>query len=91
MTRELPAGRSRLLTSNTSNAVNDIVDHLLADGVVSTGVVVCSILLATDQKLRVVEVAVATGADLINGEGSRSTKRDRGTYLPLLVSVKNVS
>lgn len=34
-----------------------------------TGVVVGSILLATDQKLRVVEVTVATGADLINGGG----------------------
>jgi len=68
--RDLSVGpSSRLLTSNTSDAVNDIVNHLLADGVVPTGVVVGSILLAADQELRVVEVAVATGADLINGGG----------------------
>lgn len=35
----------------------------------TTGVVVGSIFLATDQKLRVEEVTVATGADLINGGG----------------------
>lgn len=68
--RDLSVGpSSRLLTSNTSNAVNDIVNHLLADGVVPTGIVVGGILLSTDQELRVVEMAVATGADLINRGG----------------------
>lgn len=57
------------LTSNTSNTVNDIVNHLLANGVVPTGIVVGSILLAADQKLRVEERAVLPSADLINGGG----------------------
>lgn len=56
-----------LLTSNTSNAVNDTVDHLLANCVVATGVVVGSILLAADQELGVEEGAVAARADLIDG------------------------
>jgi hypothetical protein len=35
-------------TRNTAHAVNDIIDHLLADGVVAAGVVVGGILLAAD-------------------------------------------
>lgn len=54
------------LTSNTANAVNNIVDHLLANGVVATSIVVGSVLLTADQLLRVEELAVGTGSDLIN-------------------------
>jgi len=55
------------LTSNTANTVNDIVDHLLADCVVSTRIVVSGILLAADQQLGVEQLAVATSPDLIDG------------------------
>lgn len=48
--RDSYRGRGLPLTSDTSNAVNDVVNHLFADGVVPTGVVVGSIFLATDQK-----------------------------------------
>lgn len=58
---------SNPLTSNTADTVDDIVDHLLANGVVTTGVVVGSILLAADQKLGVEQRAVAAGSDLIDG------------------------
>lgn len=57
------------LTSNTSDPVNNIVDHLLANGVVSTSIVVGSILLAADQELRVEELAVGTSPDLVDGRG----------------------
>lgn len=57
------------LTGDATNAVNDIVDHLLANGVVTTGVVVGGILLTTDQQLGVEEVAVFTSSDLVNGRG----------------------
>lgn len=57
------------LTGNASNAVNDIVNHLLADGVVTTSVVVGGIFLSADQKLGVKERAVATGADLVDWGG----------------------
>lgn len=54
-------------TDNTADALHDVVDHLLADGVVTTGIVVGSILLAADQQLGVEERAVVTGADLVDG------------------------
>lgn len=57
------------LTSHTANAVHDIVDHLLANGVVTTSIVVGSIFLAADQQLGVEELAVTTSSDLINGRG----------------------
>jgi hypothetical protein len=48
-----------------ADAVEDKVDNLLADGVVATGVVVGSILLAGDKLLGVVELAVGASADLV--------------------------
>ena len=57
------------LTGNTSNSVNDIVDHLLSNGIVTTGVVVGGILLTTDQQLRVEKVAVFTSSDLVDRRG----------------------
>merc|ERR1711967_114538 len=49
-----------------TEAVKSEVDDLLADGVVTTSVVVGSILLAGDQLLWVVELTVGAGADLID-------------------------
>lgn len=57
------------LTGNTTNSVHDIVDHLLANGVVTTGIVVGGILLTTDQQLGVEQVAVFTGSDLVDWRG----------------------
>jgi hypothetical protein len=70
----LAAGREQLqavgkLTGDTANAVNDIVDHFLANGVVTTSVVVGGILLTTDQLLGVEKVAVFTSSDLIDRRG----------------------
>merc|ERR1711964_833256 len=48
-----------------TDAVEDEVDDLLADGVVATGVVVGSIFLAGDDLLGVVELAVGAGADFV--------------------------
>lgn len=53
-------------TGNTADAIDDIVNHLLANGVVPTGVVVGRILLAIDQKLGVEQLAVGTGADFVD-------------------------
>ena len=54
------------LTCNTTHTVNDTINELFADGVVATSVVVRRILLATDQELRVEQVLILAGADLIN-------------------------
>jgi hypothetical protein len=48
-----------------SEAIECKVNNLLSDGVVTTGVVVGSVLLAGDQLLRVVELTVGTSADLV--------------------------
>jgi hypothetical protein len=62
----LTTGAGTWLTSDTAHAVNDAINHLLADGVVATGIVVGGILLSADQKLGVEERAVIAGADLID-------------------------
>lgn len=53
-------------TGYTANTIHHTVNHLLANGVVTTRIVVGSILLATDELLRVEELAVATGTDLVD-------------------------
>lgn len=65
-------------TSNTANAVDDIVNHLLANSVMTTGIVVGSILLSANEKLGVEELAVGTGADLIDGRGVEINKDGPG-------------
>ena len=57
------------VVGNTADLVEDLVDHLLADGVVTTGIVVRGILLASDHVLGVEKTAVGTGADLIDNIG----------------------
>ena len=57
------------LTGDTADALADTVDHLLADGVVTAGIVVGSVLLPADQELGVEELAVVARADLIDGRG----------------------
>ena len=55
--------------SELADSVQHKVDNLLADGVVTTGVVVGSILLAGDHLLGVVQLAVGSSADLIAHSG----------------------
>jgi hypothetical protein len=54
------------VVSKLSDAVKAKVNNLLADGVVTTSVVVGSILLSGDQLLRVVQLSVGSGTDLVN-------------------------
>ena len=53
------------LVSQLPDAVQDQVDELLPDGVVTTGVVVGGILLTSDQLFRVEKVAVRARPHLI--------------------------
>jgi hypothetical protein len=55
--------------SNTANAVKGSVNDVLADGVVASGIVVRSILLAADQLLGVEEGLVLASANFINDSG----------------------
>merc|ERR1712054_603166 len=54
------------LVGKPAEAVESEVDDLLTHGVVATSVVVSSIFLAGDELLWVVELAVGTGADLVD-------------------------
>lgn len=57
------------VVGNAADLVEDAVNELLADSVVATGVVVGSILLASDHHLGVEEVAVGTSADFVDNIG----------------------
>ncbi len=51
--------------SQLADAVKDKIDDLLADGVVTTGIVVSSIFLTRDDLLWVVQLTVGTSADFV--------------------------
>lgn len=57
---------ARAVVGYASYFVENLVDQLLADSVVTSGVVVGCILLSSDHLLRVEETAVSTGADFID-------------------------
>jgi hypothetical protein len=71
---------ARAVVRELADAVEDEVDDLLADGVVPASVVVRGVLLAGDDLLRVVQLAVRARADLI-----RSDEKSR----PLIFQTKN--
>lgn len=60
---------TRAVVGDVADLVEDLVNELLADGVVATSVVVGGILLAGDHLLGVEERAVRTGADLVDDIG----------------------
>lgn len=61
--------KTNTVIGNTADLVENSLDELLAHGVVTTGIVVRSILLASDHHLRVEKVAVSTSADLVDDIG----------------------
>lgn len=52
-----------------TNLVENLIDHLLADCVVTPGIVVGCILLTGDHLLRMKQLSVGTGADLVDDVG----------------------
>lgn len=61
--------QTRAVVSDAADLVQDLVDELLSDCVVTTGVVVGRILLAGDHVLGVEKRTVGAGADLIDDVG----------------------
>lgn len=61
--------QSGAVVSDAANLIQDLVDELLSDCVVTTGVVVGRILLSGDHVLGVEERTVGTGADFIDDIG----------------------
>mmetsp|Transcript_27180 Transcript_27180/g.50333 ORF Transcript_27180/g.50333 Transcript_27180/m.50333 type:complete len:267 (+) Transcript_27180:933-1733(+) len=72
---------TRAVVGELADAVEDEVNDLLADGVVATGVVVGGVLLARDELLRVVQVAVRAGADLVDASGLKVNMETAGHEL----------
>lgn len=60
---------TRAVVGEVADAVEDRVNEVLANGVVTTGVVVGSVLLARDEGLGVEERLVGAGADLVDDIG----------------------
>ena len=66
--------KARALVSQLANTVQNKVDNLLANGVMSTSIVVGSIFLSGDQLLRVEQLAVGSSTDFINDSGLQVNK-----------------
>ena len=64
MNRE-PEERDRTSTHQLASSVQHEVDDLLADGVVTAGVVIGRVFLPCDQLLRVEQLAVGSGTNLV--------------------------
>jgi len=58
--------KSGTLISQLTDTVQDKVDNLLSDGVVTSGVVVGGVLLAVDQLLGVIKLTVGSNSGLVN-------------------------
>jgi len=78
---EQKALQTSALISKLADAVQDKVNNLLANGVVTTGVVVGGVFLARDQLLGVEQLAVGASADLINDGGLQVNKDGTGNVL----------
>jgi hypothetical protein len=58
--------KTRAVVCNAANLVQNLVNELLSDSVVTTSIVVGGILLSSNHQLRVEQTAVGTGADFVN-------------------------
>ena len=70
------------LVSKLANTVKDKINNLLADGVVTPGVVVGRVLLAGDELLGVEELPVGPDPDLVNDRGLEVNKHGPGHVFP---------
>ncbi len=61
--------KARAVIGNPANLVQDLVDKLLSNSVMTSGVVVGGIFLAGDHMFRVEKVSIGTRAHLVNDIG----------------------
>lgn len=69
------------LVSQFANSVQNKINELFANSVVTTGVVIGSIFLSCDELLRVEQLTVCTSAHLINDSGLQIYKHSPGDML----------
>ena len=58
--------KSRAIIGKFTNAIQDNVDHLLANGIVASGVIVGSIFFARNELFRVKQLTVTSGANFVD-------------------------
>lgn len=72
ITSAIPAKNSLCLQNHTSNAANLVdngIDKFLSNGIMSSGIVVCRILLAAHEEFWMKERAIFTSADFVDWRG----------------------
>ena len=79
---------TRAIIGDTANFVQDLINQLLADSVVTTSIVVRSILLASNHVLGVEEAAVGTSADFIDNVGLEIAVDGSGNIFALTCAAK---
>jgi len=79
--------QTRAVIGNAADLVEHLVDELLADRVVTAGVVVRGVLLACDHLLWVEKRAVGTGADLVDDIGLKIGVDGTGDIFALACAV----
>jgi hypothetical protein len=79
---------TRAIIGNTANLVQNLVNQLLADSVVTTSIIVRGILLARDHQFRVEQAAVGTGADFIDDIGLKIAVDGSGNVFALTCSAE---
>lgn len=75
--------QANAVVGNAADLVENLIDKLLANGVMATSVVVRGILLAGDHVLGVEEAAVGAGADLVDDVGLKIAVDGAGDILSL--------
>jgi len=73
--------KTSAVISESADAVQDNINELLANGVMTTSVVVSSIFLSSDQLLRVEKLTVGTGTDFIDDSGFKIDEDGTGNVL----------
>lgn len=73
--------KTSAVISESADAVQDNINKLLANGVMTTSVVVSSIFLSSDQLLRVEKLTVGTGTDFIDDSGFKIDEDGTGNVL----------
>jgi hypothetical protein len=75
---------SGTVISKLADTVQDGVNNLLSDGVVTTGVVISGIFLSTNDLLGVVKLGISSSADFVTNSGLKIDKDGAGDVVSVL-------
>ena len=73
--------QSSALVSHLADSVQDKIHNLLANGIMSSGIVIGSVLLSSNQLLRVEQLPVGSSPDFINNGRLQVNKDGPGNML----------